>query len=57
MPSLADPGGGVFLHLVSRNYMVACYLAELRFPTDESHHVRNKEQKVPLGLSGRWVVM
>ena len=34
--------------------MVACYLAELRLPTDES---RNKGGKLPLGLSGQWVVM
>ena len=37
--------------------VVACYLAELWLPTDESHHIRNKGRKVPLGLSGRWVVI
>ena len=33
--------------------IVACYLEELRLPTDESHRIRNKGRKVPLGLSGR----
>ena len=37
--------------------MVACYLAELQLPTDESHHIRNKGRKVSLGLSGLWMVM
>ena len=36
--------------------MVACYLAELQLPTDESHRIRNTGQKIPLGLSGLWVV-
>ena len=31
--------------------MVACYLAESRLPTDESHRLRNKRRKVPLGFS------
>ena len=44
-------------HLIQpRTGIVASYLAELRLPTDESHCIRNKGQKVPLGLSGPWVV-
>ena len=39
--------------------IVACYLAELRLPTDESHCtcIRTKGRKVPLGLSGQWMVI
>ena len=37
--------------------MVACYLAELQLPTDESQRIRNKGRQVPLGSSGRWVLI
>ena len=36
--------------------MVACYRAESRLLTDESHCIKNKGQKVLFVLSGQWVV-
>ena len=35
--------------------MVACYLAELRLPTDESHRIRSMERRYLLVcLAGGW---